>query len=128
MARDEDKKPTRKQADANSTSARGSRARSAAGRTTTQAPAGRSRTAQQADKSATKTAPKPAARSRSTAAKPTASRRKTAPAQGAQEPSYQEIAEAAYHRWRETGNEDALENWVQAERDLRAQQLNRDKG
>lgn len=42
-------------------------------------------------------------------------------------PSHDEVARRAYQRWRETGNEDAFDNWIQAERQLREEQLRREE-
>lgn len=43
------------------------------------------------------------------------------------DPSHDEVARRAYQRWRETGNEDAFDNWIQAERQLREEQLRREE-
>lgn len=43
------------------------------------------------------------------------------------EPSHDEVARRAYLRYRETGNEDAFDNWIQAERQLREEQLRKEE-
>lgn len=43
------------------------------------------------------------------------------------EPSHDEVARRAYRRYRETGNEDAFDNWIEAERQLREEQLRREE-
>ncbi len=42
------------------------------------------------------------------------------------DPAHDEVARRAYHRWRETGNEDAFDNWIEAERQLREEQIRRE--
>lgn len=130
MARDDQKKTTSGRNDTNATEEpkKGTRARPTSAKSAAKgATKGRSDMGNPAKPPADSKTPSSASGQSAGGAQPsTRSKRNEPTERDFREPSHDEIAHRAHQVWLETGNPDALENWIQAERELRARHENRE--